>query len=196
MAYTTKYYTADTHFGHQLMLSETACARPFADAREMDETLIRNWNAVVRPDDLVYHLGDFSFGLHDGDRVRSIFARLMGRKRLVLGNHDYGKANKVHPVIAGLAWDEPPAALVETTDEGQRLVLCHYAMRTWPGIRKGAYHLYGHCHGGLPGLGRSRDVGVDCPDTGYSPRTFKQLTSRMITDQELLDDNARGIQSL
>ena len=71
------------------MLSPTACSRPFADVRDMDESLIRAWKAVVKPDDVVYHLGDFSLGLHDGDRVRSIFWRLMGRKILVLGNHDY-----------------------------------------------------------------------------------------------------------
>jgi calcineurin-like phosphoesterase family protein len=144
----------------------------------MDETLIRNWNSVVRPDDLVYHLGDFAFGLHDGDRVRSIFIRLMGRKILVLGNHDYKKANVVHPVIADLGWEEI-SQHYETTDEGQRVFLSHYAQRTWPGIRKGAWHFFGHNHGEMPPLGRSRDVGVDCKDTGYAPRTFKQLTQGM-----------------
>ncbi len=38
---------------------------------------------------------------------------------------------------------------------------------------------FGHNHGEMPPLGRSRDVGVDCPDTGFSPRTFKQLTQGM-----------------
>jgi calcineurin-like phosphoesterase family protein len=145
----------------------------------MDEVLIANWNAVVRPDDLVYHLGDFAFGLGDAARVQSIFQRLNGRKRLVLGNHDFGKQGVVHPAIASLAWDAPPSPMIETTDEGERVVLCHYAMRTWPGIRKGGWHFFGHNHGGMPPLGRSRDVGVDCPDTGYAPRTFKQLTAAM-----------------
>lgn len=178
MAFTQKYYTADTHFGHALMLSETACARPFRDTREMDEFMIRGWNDVVKPDDIVYHLGDFAFGLHDGDRVRSIFNRLMGRKILVLGNHDYKKSNVVHPVIADLGWEEV-AQHYETTDEGQRVFLSHYAQRTWPGIRKGGWHFYGHCHGELPNYHRSRDVGVDCKDVGYSPRTFRQLTAGM-----------------
>jgi len=196
MAYTAKFYTADTHFCHPLMLSPTACNRPFDDVKAMDEALIRNWNSVVKPDDIVYHLGDFALGLHDGDRVRSIFSRLAGRKFLVLGNHDYRNQNQVHPVIAGLGWEQPPCQQMETNDEGQRVFLSHYACRTWPGIRKGAFHFYGHCHGKLPGLGRSRDVGVDCPDTGYSPRTFKQLTGGMWTDEVMLDDEARGIQSL
>lgn len=179
MAYVTKFYTADHHFGHQLMLSETACARPFTDTKAMDEALIRNWNSVVKSDDIVYHLGDFAFGLHDEVRVRSIFSRLMGRKILILGNHDYKKQNTIHPVIAGLAWDQPPCQQYETTDEGERIFLSHYACRTWPGIRKGGWHFFGHNHGQMPPLGRSRDVGVDCKDVGFAPRTFKQLTHGM-----------------
>ena len=72
MAYTTKHYTADLHFGHALMLSETACARPFASVTEMDEALIRNWQAAVKADDIVYVVGDFAFGLHDESRIRGI----------------------------------------------------------------------------------------------------------------------------
>lgn len=180
MSFTRKFYTSDTHFGHQLMLSPDACGRPWATTDEMDEALIRNWNAVVGHDDVVFHLGDFAFQLHDrAERVRGIFHRLNGRKRFVIGNHDQRKDGSLHPTLADLPWDEEPRDIVQTTDDGVRLVLCHYAMRTWPGITKGAWHFYGHNHGELPGEGRSRDVGVDCPDTGFSPRTFKQLTSNM-----------------
>ena len=175
----TKFYTADTHFSHALMLSPTACNRPFTGVRDMDESLIRAWNAVVNPDDVVYHLGDFAMGLHDGDRVRSIFSRLMGRKFLILGNHDYQRQNRIHPVIASLGWDQPPTQQLEITDDGQRVFLCHYPCRTWPGFLKGAWHFYGHTHGEMPHYHRSRDVGVDCPDTDFGPRTFKQLTRQM-----------------
>lgn len=98
----------------------------------MNEALIRNWNAVVGPDDLVFHLGDFAFKLCDeAERIRGIFHRLNGRKRLVLGNHDLRKDGSIHPTIADLPWDAPPAQIVETTDEGHRVVLCHYALRMW-----------------------------------------------------------------
>jgi calcineurin-like phosphoesterase family protein len=179
MSFTQKFYTADHHFGHQLMLSSTACARPFSSVREMDEFLIDAWNSVVRPADLVFHLGDFAFGLGDAARVASIFRRLNGRKRLVLGNHDFSKPNVIHPSLLKLEWDAPPTAALETTDEGQRVYLSHYAARTWPGQHRGAFHFYGHSHGRLPPFGRSRDVGVDCPDVGYAPRTFKQLVAEM-----------------
>jgi calcineurin-like phosphoesterase family protein len=52
----------------------------------MDETLIQNWNKVVKPGDIVYHLGDVAMG--DRPALGSVMARLNGRKRLIVGNHD------------------------------------------------------------------------------------------------------------
>ncbi len=105
--------------------------------------------------------------------------RSEGRKVLILGNHDYETPNVVHPVIESLGWERPPVQQLEVTDGGQRVFLSHFACRTWPGIRKGSGHFYGHSHGELPNYYRSRDVGVDCPDTRYSPRTFSELTRQM-----------------
>ncbi|MBB4102369.1 hypothetical protein [Allorhizobium borbori] len=175
-----KFYTADSHFSHALMLTHPG--RPFSSTEEMDETLIDRWNAVVGERDIVYHLGDFAMGLHDEERVRTIFGRLKGMKKLVLGNHDFKKANQMHPTIARLDWLGTPTTALETTDYGRRVYLSHYAHRTWPGAHKGAVHFFGHSHGSLPPLGRSRDVGVDCPDTGFAPRTFEELTVGMDLD--------------
>ncbi|MBD8663054.1 metallophosphoesterase family protein [Rhizobium sp. CFBP 8752] len=172
-----KFYTSDTHFGHALML--TSCNRPYKSADQMDEALIRAWNDFVRAEDIVYHLGDFSMNLGDEDRVRSIFARLMGSKVLVLGNHDYKRPNVIHPTLARLDWMTSPTTSLETTDEGRRVYLSHYSHRVWPGSHKGSVHFYGHSHGKLPAVGCSRDVGVDALGRGYAPQTFKQLTAQM-----------------
>ena len=51
------YFTSDTHFGHRF----AAERRGYPNREEMDEDLITHWNRVVGKDDLVYHLGDFSF---------------------------------------------------------------------------------------------------------------------------------------
>ena len=180
----TKFYTGDTHFGHALMISDRIKRpRPFSSTDEMDEFLIQAWNKVVHPTDIVYHLGDFAFQLTERrGRWTHVFLQLNGRKRLVIGNHDVRKDGSLHPTISELPWDAEPTHLVETTDEGQRLVLCHYAMRVWPGSHKGAYHFFGHSHGDLPNQGLSRDVGVDMPDVGYAPRTFRQLVGGLKHD--------------
>ncbi len=54
----------------------------------MNATLIDRYNEVVRADDEVYHVGDFS--IHE--KHLEVLGQLNGRKYLVPGNHD-----KIHP---------------------------------------------------------------------------------------------------
>ena len=51
------FYIADCHFGHTAVLRFDH--RPFDCVEEMEEIMVMNWNAVVRPGDTVYILGDF-----------------------------------------------------------------------------------------------------------------------------------------
>lgn len=78
------FFTADTHFGHKNILQYEAAHRPFKTIEEHDAELVKRWNSVVSPKDIVYHLGDFAFGVKN----IAIAAELNGRKRLVMGNHD------------------------------------------------------------------------------------------------------------
>lgn len=80
----TTYFTSDTHFGHKRIIE--LCNRPFSDVTHMNEMLVHNWNALVRPDDTVYHLGDVALGPIE-DSLRYI-GRLNGNIKLVVGNHD------------------------------------------------------------------------------------------------------------
>lgn len=83
------WVTSDTHFGHKNILKYTD--RPFTDVDHMNESLLENWNSVVKDGDIVYHLGDVYFNKNRPDYWEDFFSRLNGRKRLLLGNHDDGK---------------------------------------------------------------------------------------------------------
>lgn len=175
MPFVRKFYTSDTHFGHTNIL--TMQPRKFATIEDHDAFLIEKWNSVVGDDDIVYHLGDFAMALHErADRVRWIFSRLRGRKFLVLGNHDIDKHGNPHATVLSLPWEAPPTGFRFTDDGGRRVILAHYAQRSWQHQQKGSVHFFGHSHGHLLGEGLSRDVGVDMPDTDYTPRTFEELT--------------------
>lgn len=75
---------SDTHFYHSNIIK--FCDRPFNSIKEMNETLIRNWNSTVGKSDRVFMLGDFA--LCGKDKIIEIGQQLNGRKTLILGNHD------------------------------------------------------------------------------------------------------------
>jgi calcineurin-like phosphoesterase family protein len=85
------FLISDTHFGHGNMLNfkdkEGNPVRPFSSLEEMDETLIQNWNKVVKPTDKIYHLGDVAIARRGLDCL----ARCNGDKILIRGNHDIFK---------------------------------------------------------------------------------------------------------
>lgn len=88
------WVTSDTHFGHTNIIDY--CDRPFATTEGMNETILQNWNNVVKDNDIVYHLGDVYFGGGKGAEYWDwFFPRLKGRKRLLLGNHDNGKDQRL-----------------------------------------------------------------------------------------------------
>ena len=79
-----EFFISDTHFFHNNIIDY--CGRPFANAEEMNEAIVRNWNSIVAPDDVVHHLGDFVLG--QADHVPQIIDRLNGHIILCRGNHD------------------------------------------------------------------------------------------------------------
>jgi calcineurin-like phosphoesterase family protein len=64
-------------------------------------------------------------------------------------------------------------AYAELDVDGTKLVLCHYAFRTWKNMGKGWLDLHGHSHGRLKPAPRQFDVGVDAWD--YRPVTLATI---------------------
>jgi len=154
-------FTADTHFGDHRTIN--IWRRPFANTADMDELLVERWNAAVRPDDTVWHLGDVARRAAD---VPALLARLHGTKHLIRGNND-------PPDTGDAAGWAGVADYAEIELEGRRLVLCHYAFRAWNGQHRGAINLHGHSHGRLKPMPRQFDVGVDA--RGFAPVTLDRL---------------------
>jgi calcineurin-like phosphoesterase family protein len=145
------WFTSDTHFGDPRILRIDK--RPYPDLAAHDAALIAAWNATVSPEDEVWHLGDFALGPSSA-RIADILAALRGTKHLITGNND-GPATLAAPGWASVA------QYAEITVDARRLVLCHYAFRTWNGIGRGALNLHGHSHNRLKPIPRQYDAGVD-----------------------------------
>lgn len=127
---------SDTHFGHDNVIIYDK--RPFKTGEEMDEAMIKNWNSVVKPNDIIYHLGDFAF-LHES-MICKILDRLNGNKILITGNHDKQMrkdcVRKYFKIIT---------PYLEVYQNKQLICMFHYPQARWNKSHRGSFHIHGHC---------------------------------------------------
>ena len=208
------WFTSDTHYNHKNIVKGTTSwtldgkdggshslqsTRDFNTLEEHNETLVNNINSLVKEDDILYHLGDWSFG-----GINSIwnFRKQLKCKNihLIFGNHDHhienhtnipteqiGEFNKLNVFSSWHGVDVGSAHLnclfksvqhyKEIVINKQIFCLSHYSHRVWNKSHKGSIHLYGHSHGTLPGLGKSMDVGVDT--NNLKPYHTDEIMERM-----------------
>ena len=170
------WFTSDTHFLHKNIIELSD--RPFRYVVEMTAQLISNWNAVVKPGDVVYHLGDFALTRNAVEKslAEHIIKQLHGQKWLIRGNHD---SDRIASFSGWYSVQHMHEIKVDLGGEhSQRIVMCHYPLRTWNQSHRGAWMLHGHCHGNLTDIGgKTMDVGVDCHD--YRPISLSEVAAYM-----------------
>lgn len=176
-------YISDWHYGHKNCL--VFDRRPFASVEEMNEALVRRWNAVVNRGDTVYLLGDI-FWCGAAAAV-PVLKAMKGRKVLIRGNHDRCGDPDFR------AQFELIADYLEIRDAGRSVVLCHYPIPCFKNHAEGWLHLFGHVHlspeaelmeqtrqsvqtiSGCPC--RMYNTGSMLPYMDYTPRTLDEIIS-------------------
>lgn len=154
------FLTSDNHFSHRRLLEVYQPNRGavWNSIEEMDEGLIERWNSVVKPNDLVYNLGDLSFN-RDVDYTVRVLNRLNGTIRFIFGNHDGLVKENINRFAERFEWLKD---YYEFRDGNQYVVLSHFPFATWNRAHHGAIHCHGHCHGSYrPAHGKIVDVGTD-----------------------------------
>lgn len=166
-------YISDTHFGHAGAIKFDH--RPFLDAGEMDQTLIRLWNDRVHKDDTVYILGDFCYETRHS--AEWYLRQLKGHKILISGNHDSQLLNNPK----ALHYLDGVDKILEIMDGDKRICLCHYPIAEWNGFYRGAWHIYGHIHNQWSYTfdfmyATKRALNAGCMINNYAPASFRELT--------------------
>jgi calcineurin-like phosphoesterase family protein len=169
------FFTSDTHFDDTYAIKYFS--RPFKSVDEMNDVMVEKWNSVVAENDIVYHLGDFT--LDDIHHFTKWVNQLNGNIKILPGSHDdlwlkdFVDSQKVEviPPLVSLEFPEIMAG------KSQVIVLCHYSMQVWDRSNQGSWHLFGHSHGKLKGIGLSFDVGMDCTD--FRPLSLEEVASKM-----------------
>jgi calcineurin-like phosphoesterase family protein len=166
------FVTSDTHYGHKNICRGVTAwrlpdgsipidqTRDFETMDEMNDAIINNINSVVGQDDVLIHLGDWSFG--GFENIQKFRDRIVCKEiHLILGNHDHHIENNREGCQELFSSVNHYTKLMYKYDT---IVLMHYPIDSWDGLNKGHIHLHGHCH--LPqqkvfGKGRRMDVGID-----------------------------------
>ena len=190
------YFTSDCHFGHKNSIQY--CNRPFESVEDMDKGLIERWNDVVKQDDEVWQLGDFTFH-HNIEKIIHIIERLNGRKNAIIGNHDQViKKNRQLLLDRGLFREIVDRKELTAVDDGvkHKIILDHYPGRSWNYSSHGSWQLHGHVHGTMEPYGRSVDVGVDAPwvtgEAPYRPLSYTEIAEYMKTRPLLNEFEKKG----
>lgn len=169
------FFSADTHFGHKNIIKYSN--RPFETVEEMDNTIIKNWNLLVGPDDVVYHLGDM--GLCSSGKLRQILNKLNGRIHLIRGNHE----KSAEDCKACFEWIKDYYELEVPDPDAYRgtrfIVLFHYAMRVWNASHYGTWHLYGHSHAELEDIPSSLSFDVGMDSHAFKPISYSEVKKIM-----------------
>lgn len=148
-----EYFIADTHWNHKNITGPKLSRwksgyRDFDSIEEMNEAITDSINSRVGKNDILYHLGDISFG-----NLSCLYSLKCENIILILGNHDNYQLCKEQPKIKKIS------SLMEITTNNRKIVMCHYSMRVWNDSHKDSYHLFGHTHHTIPNYNQSMDVG-------------------------------------
>lgn len=187
------WFTSDTHFNHANICSATtnwqkgtgSNFREFKSLESMNDRLVGGINASVGQDDILFHLGDWSFGGFES--IQQFRDRLVCKNiHLILGNHDHHIGRNKEGVQSLFASVNNYLDLVVKWNVGTPLqdeakfVLMHFPIASWDNLARGVIHLHGHVH--LPkhrrvGPGKMMDVGVD--GNGLDPIGLSEVLKMM-----------------
>ena len=151
---------SDTHFDHANIIKY--CARPFADVREMNKVLVKNWNKTVKNNDTVYFLGDMSFGRCSRSPYYWI-RNLNGNIIYICGNHESAKIGRNYELLEY---------------KGYRFLLIHDPK----GINFDGWIIHGHEHNNklrnYPFInGERRTINVSVEVINYKPVSLDWIIS-------------------
>jgi calcineurin-like phosphoesterase family protein len=175
------FFTSDTHYNHSNICRATTrwtdadnVTRDFKSLDHMNDTIVNNINEVVGENDILIHLGDWSFG--GFEMIEEFRNRIICKNvHLVLGNHDHHiERNKDNiqrlfsSVNHYINLDVRCPSLIKKGEMHKfNFILMHFPIASWDGMNDSVIHLHGHVH--LPkhqkiAEGRAMDVGVDGND--------------------------------
>lgn len=156
------FVISDHHFYHNNIIRY--CNRPFETIIDMHNVMINKWNSVVKENDTVLHLGDFSFG--NKRIVSRVRKHLNGKIYMVKGNHDKHGVSWYNNV--GIFMIKKPFMI-------SNFLFSHAPKYD---IEENIIQIHGHSHNKIPLLtksGSNKFYNVSVENINYTPIKIKEL---------------------
>ena len=175
------YFFSDAHFGHRNICKGTSKwtdlsrCRNFNTIEEMNNAIVKSINKIVGKDDILYHIGDWSFG--GWENIWNFRKQIVCENIIQInGNHDkhiiedkffphlekqegfiyelenkndyriFEKIKSIYDVTAHDLFKKVYNDTLRIVIDGQVIILDHYPYEIWPDMDDGAWHLHGHTH--------------------------------------------------
>lgn len=190
MKYETQniFFISDLHISHKNIIKYDG--RPYSDLEEMHLDLIKRWNEVVQPEDIVYYLGDLSFGR--SDTVKWFVNAINGKINYIMGNHDNMKDivkldrwENVHEYGTEIFVKDEDNKKARGSWGYQQIVMSHYPILSWNRAHHGSWMIHGHAHQSLT-MDKSYDwyykkkvMDVGCNGINYTPISYQEVKKIM-----------------
>jgi calcineurin-like phosphoesterase family protein len=194
------YFTSDLHLGHKQEFIWKS--RGYESHDDHNTKVIETINSVVRPNDVLFILGDFCLNTTFGEFNVYIKQIKCDNNLMLWGNHNNPHEKSVYKPLVSASLDNQvyenqeeeyqvyPVSYenvkyighyAEVAVDGQLIILFHYPISSWNYMAHGAWMLHGHEHSSvkehLPegSNGKILDVGWDYFKTPVSFETIDKI---------------------
>jgi calcineurin-like phosphoesterase family protein len=160
---------SDTHFGHKNIIKYADGARPYESVEQMNQAMIDNYMANVKPEDIVIFGGDVAF--MSVTAMNEILDRLPGYKIQIVGNHDMDRSG----ALINFHMHERHLCMVrDIPGTNFQLLFTHYPLDTVP---PGCGNVHGHIH---QNLANEHNINICVEHTGCAPLNIKSVYERAL----------------
>jgi calcineurin-like phosphoesterase family protein len=190
------YFISDLHHFHNPPWTIPLWkARGYDSHIDMNDDQVLQINSMVRPDDVLWHLGDITLNCTETQFEEFLSKIKCQNIYSLFGNHNNPSwaiyQREVRKIIDRDVEIYPlryknfvfHGNYQEILIDGQYMVLQHYALTVWNYMKDGAYMIHGHSHGNLPqslpnesSKGKILDVSWDI---FLKPVSFNQINEIM-----------------
>lgn len=167
-------FWSDQHFSHNNIIKFSN--RPFESVEHMNNSMLNNYYATVKSDDVVIFGGDIAFG--SMEVARPMVSNLPGNKVLVLGNHEFGKKEEYRNYHIFQATTMCFVFYKEINKKICNVIVTHYPIDN-KCLPPNTINIHGHIH---VHLADKKNINMAVEHTDYRPKDLSEQIEQVFME--------------